>query len=85
LLLGAERPMIYTGGGVILANASAELNKLVDRLGFPCTNTLMGLGAYRASSDKFVGMPGMHAPTKRTWRCSTAMCCSPSARASTTA
>ncbi len=52
--------MIYTGGGVILANASPELNKLVDTLGFPCTNTLMGLGAYRASSDKFVGMPGMH-------------------------
>jgi acetolactate synthase I/II/III large subunit len=60
LLLAAERPMIYTGGGVILANASNELNKLVDKLGFPCTNTLMGLGAYRASSDKFVGMPGMH-------------------------
>ena len=60
LLLSAERPMIYTGGGVILANASAELNKLVDKLGFPCTNTLMGLGGYRASSDKFVGMPGMH-------------------------
>ncbi len=60
LLLSAERPMIYTGGGVILANASAELNKLVDKLGFPCTNTLMGLGAYPASSDKFVGMPGMH-------------------------
>lgn len=60
LLLSAERPMIYTGGGVILANASAELNKLVDRLGFPCTNTLMGLGGYRATSDKFVGMPGMH-------------------------
>ena len=60
LLLQAERPMIYTGGGVILANASPELNKLVDKLGFPCTNTLMGLGAYRASSDKFVGMPGMH-------------------------
>ena len=60
LLLSAERPMIYTGGGVILANASPELNKLVDRLGFPCTNTLMGLGAYRSSSDKFVGMPGMH-------------------------
>lgn len=60
LLLGAERPMIYTGGGVILANASAELNRLVDKLGFPCTNTLMGLGAYPASSDKFVGMPGMH-------------------------
>ena len=60
LLLQAERPMIYTGGGVILANASPELNKLVDKLSFPCTNTLMGLGAYRASSDNFVGMPGMH-------------------------
>jgi len=60
LLLSAERPMIYSGGGVILANASNELNKLVDKLGFPVTNTLMGLGAYRSSSDKFVGMPGMH-------------------------
>ncbi len=60
LLLQAERPMIYTGGGVILANASPELNALVDLLGFPCTNTLMGLGGYRASSDRFVGMPGMH-------------------------
>ncbi|MGZ3237420.1 MAG: acetolactate synthase 3 catalytic subunit [Burkholderiaceae bacterium] len=60
LLLQAERPMIYTGGGVILANAAPELNKLVDKLGFPCTNTLMGLGAYKASSDLFVGMPGMH-------------------------
>jgi acetolactate synthase-1/2/3 large subunit len=60
LLLNAERPMIYTGGGVILANAAPELNRLVDALGFPCTNTLMGLGGYRADSDKFVGMPGMH-------------------------
>ena len=60
LLLQAERPMIYTGGGVILANASPELNRLVDKLGFPVTNTLMGLGAYRASSENFVGMPGMH-------------------------
>jgi len=60
LLLAAERPMVYTGGGVILANASPELNTLVDLLGFPCTNTLMGLGAYRASSEQFVGMPGMH-------------------------
>ncbi|MDR3479882.1 MAG: acetolactate synthase 3 catalytic subunit [Burkholderiaceae bacterium] len=60
LLLNAERPMIYTGGGVVLANAAPELNKLVDRLGFPCTNTLMGLGAYRASSEHYVGMPGMH-------------------------
>ena len=60
MLLSAERPMIYTGGGVILANAAAELTAFVNRLGFPCTNTLMGLGAYPASEDKFVGMPGMH-------------------------
>src|SRR5471032_1008300 len=60
LLLQAERPMIYTGGGVILANASPELNRFVDKLGFPVTNTLMGLGAYRASSENYVGMPGMH-------------------------
>ncbi|NIA53936.1 acetolactate synthase 3 catalytic subunit [Massilia sp. TW-1] len=60
LLLAAERPMIYSGGGVILANASNELNKLVEKLGFPITNTLMGLGAYRATDKKFVGMPGMH-------------------------
>ncbi|TXL66034.1 acetolactate synthase 3 catalytic subunit [Zeimonas arvi] len=60
LLLGAERPMVYTGGGVILANAAPELNKLVDLLGYPVTNTLMGLGGYRASDAKFVGMPGMH-------------------------
>jgi acetolactate synthase-1/2/3 large subunit len=60
LLLQAERPMIYSGGGVILANAAPELNKLVERLGFPCTNTLMGLGGCKGSSDKFLGMPGMH-------------------------
>ena len=60
LLLTAERPMIYTGGGVILSDASPELNKLVDKLGYPCTNTLMGLGAYRSTSEHFVGMPGMH-------------------------
>ncbi|MFT3804614.1 MAG: acetolactate synthase 3 catalytic subunit [Burkholderiaceae bacterium] len=60
LLLGAERPMIYTGGGIVLANAAPELNELVDLLGFPCTNTLMGLGGYRASDPKYVGMPGMH-------------------------
>ena len=60
LLLSAERPMIYTGGGVILADAAPELNTLVDKLGYPCTNTLMGLGGYRSSSDKFVGMLGMH-------------------------
>ena len=60
LLLQAERPMIYAGGGVILANASDELNRMVDKLGFPVTNTLMGLGGSRASSPHYVGMPGMH-------------------------
>jgi acetolactate synthase-1/2/3 large subunit len=60
LILSARRPYIYTGGGVILGNASAELRQLVDLLGFPCTNTLMGLGAIPASEPKFLGMLGMH-------------------------
>ena len=60
LLLSAERPMIYTGGGVILSDSSDLLNRLVNLLGFPCTNTLMGLGGFRASDPKFVGMLGMH-------------------------
>jgi acetolactate synthase-1/2/3 large subunit len=60
LLLAAERPMVYAGGGVILANASEQLNRLVNLLGYPCTTTLMGLGGFKASDAKFVGMPGMH-------------------------
>ena len=60
LLLRAKRPYIYTGGGVLLSNASEELRTLVDMLGYPCTNTLMGLGAYPASDKKFLGMLGMH-------------------------
>jgi acetolactate synthase-1/2/3 large subunit len=60
LLLGAKRPMIYTGGGVILSNAAEQLTALTRRLGFPITNTLMGLGAYPASDPQFLGMPGMH-------------------------
>ena len=60
LLLAAERPMVYTGGGVILSDAADLLNRFVNLLGFPCTNTLMGLGAFQASNPKFVGMPGMH-------------------------
>ena len=60
LLMTAKRPYIYTGGGVLLSNASAELRTLVDLLGYPCTNTLMGLGAYPASEPKFLGMLGMH-------------------------
>lgn len=60
LLLAASRPYIYTGGGVILGDASAQLRELVDLLGFPCTNTLMGLGAVAASHPSFLGMLGMH-------------------------
>lgn len=69
MILSAERPMIYSGGGVILANASRELNELVDLLGYPCTNTLMGLGAYKATDKKFLGMPGMHG----TYECNMSM------------
>jgi acetolactate synthase-1/2/3 large subunit len=60
LLLTAKRPYIYTGGGVLLSNGCAELRALVDMLGYPVTNTLMGLGAYPASDRKFLGMLGMH-------------------------
>ena len=59
-LLSAERPLIYTGGGIVLAGAAAELNQFVDRLGYPCTNTLMGLGGYAGSSPRFLGMLGLH-------------------------
>jgi acetolactate synthase-1/2/3 large subunit len=60
LILEARRPMIYTGGGVILSNAAARLTELVRLLRFPCTNTLMGLGGYPATDRQFVGMLGMH-------------------------
>ena len=60
LLLQAKRPYIYTGGGVILGEASAELRELVNLLGYPCTNTLMGLGAMPSSDPRFLGMLGMH-------------------------
>jgi acetolactate synthase-1/2/3 large subunit len=60
LMLGAKRPMLYTGGGVILGNASASLTRLARELNFPVTNTLMGLGAYPATDPRFVGMLGMH-------------------------
>jgi acetolactate synthase-1/2/3 large subunit len=60
LLLEAKRPMIYSGGGVVLSGAAAQLTDLVRLLGFPCTNTLMGLGGYPATDKQFLGMPGMH-------------------------
>ena len=59
-LVGAARPMIYAGGGVIQGEASAALTELTKLLGFPITNTLMGLGAYPASDEQFLGMLGMH-------------------------
>jgi acetolactate synthase-1/2/3 large subunit len=60
LLVEARRPMIYVGGGAILGNASAEVTDLVRTLGYPVTNTLMGLGSYPANDKQFVGMLGMH-------------------------
>ena len=60
LLVKAKRPMIYTGGGVVLGKGSAQLTQLTRRLGFPITNTLMGLGAYPADDRQFLGMLGMH-------------------------
>ncbi|MEJ5989159.1 acetolactate synthase 3 catalytic subunit [Ramlibacter sp. PS3R-8] len=60
LLLAAKRPYIYSGGGVILGNASEELRTLANLLGYPCTNTLMGLGAISGTDPKFLGMLGMH-------------------------
>ncbi|SDZ73887.1 acetolactate synthase 3 catalytic subunit [Nitrosospira multiformis] len=60
LILEARRPMIYTGGGVILSDAATRLTELVRLLRFPCTNTLMGLGGYPATDPQFVGMLGMH-------------------------
>ncbi|MCK5363081.1 MAG: acetolactate synthase 3 large subunit [Gammaproteobacteria bacterium] len=60
LILSAKRPMIYTGGGVVLDRASEELREFTRLLGFPITNTLMGLGAYPGTDEQFVGMLGMH-------------------------
>ena len=60
LILSAKKPMIYSGGGVILGEASRELTKFARTLNFPITNTLMGLGAYPATDKQFVGMLGMH-------------------------
>ena len=60
MILNAERPIIYTGGGVIMSGASDELRHFTQNLNFPITNTLMGLGAYPATDKQFVGMLGMH-------------------------
>ena len=60
LLLSAKRPMIYSGGGVILGNGSEELTAFSRLLNYPVTNTLMGLGGFPATDKQFVGMLGMH-------------------------
>ncbi len=59
-LLAAKRPVIYAGGGVVQGNAAHLLTELVRTLGCPCTNTLMGLGAFPGSDPQFIGMLGMH-------------------------
>lgn len=60
IMLSAERPMIYTGGGVVLGNGSEQLRKFTRKLGYPITQTLMGLGAYPATDKQSLGMLGMH-------------------------
>ena len=60
ILLAAKRPMIYTGGGVILGNGSEQLRQFTKKLGYPITQTLMGLGAFPASDKQSLGMLGMH-------------------------
>ena len=60
MLMEAERPFIYTGGGVILSDAAPELKAFADLLGYPVTNTLMGLGGFPGTDPHFLGMLGMH-------------------------
>ncbi len=60
LLMKARRPVLYSGGGVVLGKGSEQLTKLAKKLNLPVTNTLMGLGAYPGSDKQFLGMPGMH-------------------------
>jgi acetolactate synthase-1/2/3 large subunit len=60
LIVQAKRPVFYTGGGVVLGEASAQLTDLVRATGFPITSTLMGLGAYPMTDPQFIGMLGMH-------------------------
>ncbi len=69
LLLGAKRPVIYAGGGVILGNASELLTDMARKLDFPVANTLMGLGCYPGTDRQFLGMLGMHG----TYEANTAM------------
>src|SRR5690606_16439983 len=56
ILLAAKRPVIYAGGGVVQGNGAELLTQLARRLGYPVTNTLMGLGAYPGTDKQFLGM-----------------------------
>ena len=60
LMMSSKRPVIYTGGGVIISGAAKELIELVEKTNAPCTNTLMGLGGVPATHPLFMGMLGMH-------------------------
>jgi len=60
MLLAAKRPIVYAGGGVILGRASGQLTEMVRGLGYPITNTLMGIGCYPASDKQHIGWLGMH-------------------------
>ncbi|MBY4675625.1 acetolactate synthase 3 large subunit [Marinobacterium arenosum] len=60
LLLSARRPVIYSGGGIIMGDAHEELTELAQALNYPVTNTLMGLGGYPGMDRQFIGMLGMH-------------------------
>lgn len=60
MILAAKKPMIYSGGGVVLGNASEQLRSFTRELGYPITQTLMGLGAFPASDKQNIGMLGMH-------------------------
>jgi acetolactate synthase-1/2/3 large subunit len=60
LMLSAKKPVFYTGGGVVIGDASKQLTDLVKELNYPITNTLMGLGSYPGSDKQFIGMLGMH-------------------------
>ena len=66
-LANAKRPILYTGGGVINGNASEELRELAASDRFPVTSTLMGLGAFPASDENWLGMLGMHGTVTANW------------------
>jgi acetolactate synthase-1/2/3 large subunit len=60
VLLAAKRPVIYGGGGVVQGNGCEQLTRIARKLGFPVTNTLMGLGGFPGDDEQFLGMLGMH-------------------------